>query len=172
VILLSLEVIGNQDDPIGNPIPYTRTTRRGKHRTKDKSGRPTQYGRYVVWKSFVKRSLSREDEAHLVQEIWQLIKSERYQFYLDCWIQFKGRAYGDVDNILKGIVDALFPPKRCGGPDDHLIRARPIAVRDSQECGWVKAILLGPFPREDWPKLPSYGTGEICGKVATDDGHS
>ena len=154
MILLKFEIFGNQEDPLGNPIPYTRTTARAKYRLWTKSGKPTQYARYVAFKSHILRSLSREDERHLIQEIWPLIAAERYQFFLDCQMQFRGTRYGDPDNIVKGLLDSLFPPKRKKGPDDYLIRGRPVTVRDGQDCGWIKCVLLGPFPRNEWAKPP------------------
>lgn len=154
MILLKFEILGNHEDPLGNPIPYTRTTARSKYRLTTKTGKPTQYSRYCSYRAHIRRSLSREDERHLIQEIWPLIAAEHYQFFLDCQIQFKGTRYGDVDNIVKGLLDALFPPKRKKGPDDRLIRGRPVTVRDGQDCGWIKCVLLGPFPRDEWPNVP------------------
>ena len=165
MVLMEFRIDGNQEDPSGNPIPYTRTTARSKYRLWTKTGRLTQYARYCQFMPYVRRSLSRENERRLIQEIWPLVASRQYQFYLDCQFQFRGDRYADVDNVIKGLLDSLFPPKRKGGPDDHLVRGRPVAVRDQRASGWIRCALLGPFPRDEWPHVPLHEFTEIEGSA-------
>ena len=164
MVLLEFRIDGNHEDPAGNPIPYTRTTARSKYRLRTKTGRPTQYARYLQFMAHTRRSLSREDERRLMQEIWPLVASRQYQFYLDCQFQFRGDRYADVDNVIKGLLDSLFPPKRKGGPDDHLVRGRPVSVRDNQGCGWIRCVLLGPFNRDEWISVPLHEFADIEGE--------
>jgi len=91
-----LEIEGNQDDCEGNPIPYHRTTQRG---TWDKAAR-----RYAAWKEFVQFKFAKE---YGVADLGKPIQgSPRGKIHVG--ITFKGENHGDPDNIVKGILDALF----------------------------------------------------------------
>ena len=94
-------IIGNQENPTGNPIPYFRTTQRGKFGSK--------YKRYQEWKDHVRAAMEPEipitypernatlalfdgePRAHVLAVIW-----------------FGAETHADPDNIIKGILDSLF----------------------------------------------------------------
>jgi len=108
---LTFTIEGNQENPIGNPIPYFRTTQN------------TQWTkgavRYQEWKGKV--------VAAYIDALEALPKAERAQFgtmhdltkkkpiaattnkiHMRLCITWMNKAHGDCDNVFKGIADALF----------------------------------------------------------------
>ena len=81
---------GNQENPLGNPMGYMRTTYRSKWTKK--------YGRYRAWKSYVWVSLCSE-----------YLEKPRYidKVFCDIRIWYVDNRRSDPDNILKGIIDSL-----------------------------------------------------------------
>ena len=86
-------VLGNHEDPKGNPIGYTRTTQRQKF--KDPKAK-----RYEAWKDYVWNCLLKREE-----------KPPRYEngqkIVVSCYIEYKDRRRPDPGNVVKGIADAL-----------------------------------------------------------------
>jgi len=106
---------GNQEDPLGNPIPYVRSTRDALWRAEGK--------RYAAWKHYVRAAylaaaaskgfLSAQEIMHLNVAGVKPITLERGQrARMDLTIYWKNGAHGDPDNIWKGIADALFKNDR------------------------------------------------------------
>lgn len=152
LVLASFEVRGNQYDPEGNPIPWTRTTARQKWqmmRTKD--GRPTQYARYIGFKDYIIESIPLDLWQWIRDVVWPEIREGNVQYYVDCAIQFAGKQHGDTGNVVKGIEDALFPKKSKrvpDGPDDLLAHGRLALVRDCAGVGFIQVQIHGPYPRD------------------------
>lgn len=96
-ILCSFFLPGNQDDPQGNPIPYTRTTRWAKRID-------TGAIRYGRWKK------------HVVQHAWaigrlkvaELDKNKAYRLDVECFVKLDPDNHADPENIRKGVQDAIF----------------------------------------------------------------
>lgn len=108
---------GNQKDPLGNPIPYKRTLG-GRFRQDSVD--------YVAWKEYVRAEFSRTAHVRDLEgdnkrsphppEVFEkkgiyypliIAKGERVR--CDIVIEWADLAHGDGDNVLKGILDALFP---------------------------------------------------------------
>jgi Holliday junction resolvase RusA-like endonuclease len=86
-------ILGNHEDPKGNPIGYTRMTQRGKW------VKPAAK-RYEAWKDYVWNCLLKSEE-----------KPSRYEngekIVVSCYIDYKDRRRPDPGNVVKGIADAL-----------------------------------------------------------------
>lgn len=104
-------VTGNNDDPKGNPIPYTRTTQKSQWTPKAQ--------RYQQWKGRVVAGyldaiqaipkIARADfgDAHdLIQR--KPIKEVKWKQRMKLMIYYKDEHHPDSDNVFKGIADALF----------------------------------------------------------------
>ena len=90
-------LIGNQKDRAGNPIPY--------HRATQGSFWDPAAKRYKAWKDFVR------------EQYWLQVKKKinnnkpfgkDFRGTVMLIIKFKGENHADPDNIVKGILDALF----------------------------------------------------------------
>lgn len=102
---------GNQEDPNGNPMPYTRTTQGAKWSPK--------YERYQKWKSYVVgafikefQNLDKQERAEFAKVVdfskeKPIAKSEHKQ-KMSIEIYYKDKTHADSDNVFKGIADALF----------------------------------------------------------------
>lgn len=112
---IQFTISGNHEDPIGNPVPYVRSTRNALWR---EEGR-----RYAAWKEYVrgiylaaaasKGILAPKEVVNLNVTGEKPIKLERGQrARMDLTIYWKNGAHGDPDNIWKGIADALFKNDR------------------------------------------------------------
>jgi len=107
-IVKEFTILGNQEDPDGNPIPYKRVTQKSKW-----------YGRgqrYEAWKGHVVEAflsnLSR-DERRFYEECMArhgkpVRMAEETKARLYTRIRFVNERHGDPSNIIKGIEDALF----------------------------------------------------------------
>ncbi len=112
---INFVISGNQEDPLGNSIPYVRSTKNALWRAEGK--------RYAAWKQYVRAvylaAMERNDLLS-AQEIARLnvkgekpIRLEKGQWArMDLTIYWKNGAHGDPDNIWKGICDALFKNDR------------------------------------------------------------
>ena len=102
---------GTNEDPNGNPIPYTRTTQGTQWTPKAQ--------RYQQWKGRVVASyldalelmpkIERADfgEAHdLLQR--KPIKAAKHKQRMEIMCYYKDEKHPDTDNVFKGIADALF----------------------------------------------------------------
>jgi len=96
--MIFFTVIGNHEDPKGNPIGYTRTTQRQKY--KDPNAK-----RYEAWKDYVWTSLLKTEPKPPRFENGQKI-------VISCYIEYKNRRRPDPGNVVKGIADALADCKR------------------------------------------------------------
>jgi len=91
--VIFFSVIGNHEDPKGNPIGYTRMTQRGKW------VKPAAL-RYEAWKDYVWTSLLKQEQNPPRFENGEKI-------VVSCYITYKDRRRPDPGNVVKGIADAL-----------------------------------------------------------------
>ena len=91
--MIFFSVIGNHEDPKGNPIGYTRMTQRGKWI------RPAAK-RYEAWKDYVWNCLLKSEPKPPRFENSQKI-------VVSCYIEYKDGRRPDPGNVVKGIADAL-----------------------------------------------------------------
>lgn len=96
---ISFTIRGNQEDPEGNPIPYTRVL---KHSWRDDASR------YMEWCEYVRAEFARACEVELPIELEKNAKAQ-----IGLKVFWKSSSHGDLDNILKGILDALFKNDKC-----------------------------------------------------------
>lgn len=96
--MIEFALVGNQEDKFGNPIPYFRQTQRSSFYNPSTK-------RYHAWKDFVR------------QEYWlqttnkfsdQKPFNKAFRGKVAVYIEFKNESHTDLDNIAKGILDALF----------------------------------------------------------------
>ncbi len=113
-----LTLLGNQEDPEGNPIPYFRQTQRS---TWTKGAR-----RYNAWKGFVQEEFCKKfDGVRLGKPIPGIPRGR-----LSVDIEFRGEQHGDPDNVAKGLLDALFKnDKEMDVQTSHICRKRRGSVR-------------------------------------------
>jgi len=91
--MIFFSVLGNHEDPKGNPIGYTRMTQRGKWVKPEAQ-------RYEAWKDYV--------WASLLKTYPQPPRFENGQkIHLDCYIEYRNKRRSDPGNVAKGIADAL-----------------------------------------------------------------
>jgi len=109
-------IIGNYKDPEGNPIPYQRLTQMTKRYARGE--------KYATWKAYVAKSFIdsldwSEQNAHEQNIAFTekpIVLENHETARVEIEICFKGQAHGDPDNVLKGIIDALFADdKYCDG---------------------------------------------------------
>ena len=109
-------IIGNYKNPEGNPIPYQRLTQMTKRYARGE--------KYATWKAYVAKSfidsLERNERNAYERNIALTGKPITVENHETATIEitnhFKGQSHGDPDNILKGIIDALFADdKYCDG---------------------------------------------------------
>jgi len=90
--MIHFAVPGNQEDPRGNPIGYTRQTQAGRW--------TRQARRYEAWKDYVWTCLCR-----------QVPDPPRYgrgqKVVVSCYIEYCSDVRSDPGNVVKGIADAL-----------------------------------------------------------------
>lgn len=104
--MLAFTVFGNQEDPKGNPVPYTRMTRGSKWNERAQ--------KYLEWKERVIAAYEKQvktDNALLTRTTYRskpikLHDKQRAQVWV--FIEWKDGTHADGDNVLKGILDALF----------------------------------------------------------------
>lgn len=114
--IIEFVITGNQENPKGNPIPYTRVTQGTKWTDKAL--------RYGAWKDHVVQQFERAakasgfpldlDDQQAVREMIRTgrptkpIRLEKSTARMDIRIEWANEAHADADNIFKGILDALF----------------------------------------------------------------
>lgn len=130
---VTFTIYGNHLDLQGNPIPYERTTQRGKW------VRPSSI-RYRHWKTYVLKSWVEQ-----VRKSPPCETDGRYR--LDCHIYLlkdprmgRGCGHGDPENIRKGIQDALF---QFG--DQHVIGSVEYDHVEKNPCV-VVTVVKNPAP--------------------------
>lgn len=106
-MILSFTILGNQEKPTGNPIPYHRTTQKGLWDPASK--------RYKAWKDYVclalidssSEELAKGFKIRFFRKLKPIDLSEK-RAVMNIQILWKNGSHGDCDNIWKGIADALF----------------------------------------------------------------
>lgn len=107
---IRFKIEGNPFDPKGNPIPYTRTTQRSK-------GISPRYAKYMQWVGFVQQEFCKANPdatgmgkytLNLFRHKKPILLPPELMASVDIKIQWANRKGGDGDNVLKGILDALF----------------------------------------------------------------
>ncbi len=114
-MIINFTILGNQENPAGNPIPYTRVVGRALWTAAAK--------RYAAWKDYVVRSYFEKenlggmpvvlDDSH-GKGFLAIKKGARKPINLgtkmrmDLKIFWRDGKHGDPDNIFKGIADAIF----------------------------------------------------------------
>ena len=98
-------VRGNQEDSNGNPIPYLRSTQKSQWLPK--------VVRYNEWKTYVQNAFLKEYDLPLGLSQKEQLKTRKVIGLTDkCRVRtaifFRTEAHADPDNIVKGILDALF----------------------------------------------------------------
>lgn len=103
----SVTVTGNPEDPLGNPIPYKRSTQRTQWKL--------EIILYNQWKDYIRNTIFKvypdtqyEAGGRFKLQIHPFTTSRQQKAYMSLKIFFKGHSFGDPDNIFKGIADALF----------------------------------------------------------------
>lgn len=95
--MIQFILTGNQEDMVGNPIPYHRTTQRSYW---NKGSR-----RYQSWKTFVRQQYWLQTKKRISDD---KPFDKSFCGRLEITIEFRGENHADPDNIVKGIADALF----------------------------------------------------------------
>lgn len=98
-------IYGNQEDINGNPIPYLRRTQ-GSLWSKGSK-------RYNAWKSYVCNALLDQypvgvHKNRIAFKKKPLVLGDKQKAEISLWVYFKDNHRADLDNILKGVNDALF----------------------------------------------------------------
>lgn len=145
---------GNPWDSLGNPVPFVRTTQRGKFHVREKgTGKLTGYGRYLRYCDYVVESVEPSVLETFQERIYPDLATKLVKYLVDVRISFKGKHHADADNVIKGILDALFGRRR--GTDDKFIVARLVDWIDCQDDGHVELVVHGPYPRSVWANIPN-----------------
>lgn len=103
---IKFTIFGNQQNTIGNPIPYERSTQNGQWKPRVK--------RYNAWKQFVQMIYLESDppfkgeSKRRVMQGGKPINLGTGSANMKIKIFWGKRIHGDCDNIWKGIADALF----------------------------------------------------------------
>ncbi|MFX3626143.1 hypothetical protein ACD574_02265 [Campylobacter sp. LH-2024] len=79
-----------------NPVPYKRTTQRAKWMD-------MEYKKYQDFKELLKWEFRKQNN---ISSFKAFDKKKNYEFSLK--IGFNNKKHGDADNIVKGVLDALF----------------------------------------------------------------
>lgn len=115
---LRFTIHGNQEDHIGNPIPYTRALANQFR---------SDAARYMAWKEYVRASFERTAVQAREYDVdvsykpvytttsfpYPQLCAEEQCAAVHVRIFFQNGHHGDGDNILKGIMDALFHNDKC-----------------------------------------------------------
>lgn len=148
----TFRIRGNQENKLGNPIPYFRTTQ------KSKWSDPAQ--RYATWKSYVRGALFDSGckfTPSMVQQYGAdrppLVLEKGQKAYMDIFITWADETHGDSDNVFKGIADAVFENDKhmagafnyCHGEEGG-VEVRIAITEDDGEPFWGSSIieLLNP----------------------------
>lgn len=96
---MTFTIVGNQEDERGNPIPYHRATQRGRF---NKGQR-----RYYAWKDHVRASFAQSWDRSIPLTLDGKIPGTPVG-KVTAEICFGSETHADPDNVVKGILDALF----------------------------------------------------------------
>ncbi len=99
--VINFTVSGNQEDPKGNPLGYHRTTQKAKW--------APSHQRYEKWKGHVIQAFNRtgyRDNKNL--NVKPIAISKEHPARVDIDIEYANEIRPDNDNVLKGVLDALF----------------------------------------------------------------
>lgn len=92
-----------------NPVPYKRTTQRGKWNKK--------YKKYLEWKGLIFDTFTEK-----FKTLPENIIKKGIKYHVSTMIYFKDKRHGDPDNVQKGIKDSIFrsplSDKYCSGDYD------------------------------------------------------
>ena len=102
-------------------VPYVRTTQRQKFVDK-------RYKRYAEWKAFCRMAAS----AKGVPEA--LDKRERYEVHVA--VYWRGSARADLDNCVKGLLDALW------AQDRRVLKLTAEAIEHLSKGDWMLVTVL------------------------------
>ncbi len=132
-------ISGNHEHHDGNPIPYTRTTQNSQWTDKAI--------RYRDWKEYVQKAFfeylksavpSRE---YNLMELASLKKGKPIEVKEDeniavfIEVYWKNNAHSDLDNVFKGIADAMFVNDK---PINHIIAH---SAMSPSKTGWVGVVI-------------------------------
>lgn len=103
----TLHIVGNQENPRGNPIGYKRVLNHSMR---------ADGVRYMAWQQFVRGIFSEVTGRHSVaatagrgMKFLPPIVIAKHQYArMELQIGWKDETHGDQDNIFKGIADSLF----------------------------------------------------------------
>ena len=107
MIELDFIVRGNHEDPDGNPVPYTRTLSQAWTKAASRYKEWQEYVRAEFYRSCKMRG--RDDMSGVpvtTSGMLELAKGQEVE--VDIEVVWASGHHGDLDNILKGILDALF----------------------------------------------------------------
>ena len=93
-MIYHVHIDGNHENPMGNAVPYVRMTQRGKF-VKGSAQR------YIAWIKFLQWEWLRQTGTPLPTQ-----KGGYWSLTVFC--AFKGEGHADVDNVAKGVQDAIF----------------------------------------------------------------
>jgi len=116
-------VFGNQEDEKGNPLGYHRTTQKSKWNDASQ--------RYEAWKEHVRSAFYKKYTGDDALENIPLSTSRERIAKMDVDIYFANDVRADVDNVWKGIADALFKNDKyvlCGSFEGKV---------SNEKVGWV-----------------------------------
>lgn len=105
-MIIHFTLPGNQEDPRGNPVPYFR--RNDRNRFSDGAKR------YHAWMEFVKghfwTAAYRFKDAQRMMDLktGRLLVGKETKIEIVVRVWWADEKHGDLDNILKGILDSIF----------------------------------------------------------------
>ncbi len=116
---IKFSVLGNQENPKGNPVPYHRATQGSKWNPAHK--------RYLAWKDYVRAEYRKASRglpfSYHTEDVGMHPILGEVHGRVSIFTRFGPETHADPDNIVKGILDALF------NNDKH------IDVTTSHTCG-------------------------------------
>jgi len=104
----------------GQPVPYTRTTQKQKWVDK-------RWQKYIDYRAKIQVAFFKSVETHPMKKYFATsmvtknkpLDTKETKIYVSIKMFFANRQHGDPDNIMKGILDALFvSDKYCAGTFD------------------------------------------------------
>lgn len=110
---IEFSIYGNQENPDGNPIPYTRVTQGSTWSDKAQ--------RYEKWKSYVvvASGLDYVMDTNKMKMLKPIEVPKGYKVWMTVMSTFMNETHPDSDNVFKGIADALFQnDKKVAGLHD------------------------------------------------------
>ena len=149
---MSFVITGNQEDPAGNPLGYTRTTQASKWNPK--------YQRYSKWKNFVVAACMKqmpkiggfnstiiddEIDSGYVRIMSGAMQFKNYNLYpfiiskstviMDVRIKWANEKRPDPDNVFKGIADSLFK-------DDKHVYGSVLPMDDAENLSGLVSVKI------------------------------